>query len=89
MTLKYLETDEPEYIVYGKESMRDMKMSISSILTITVMLFAGGCGGQTVPVSAEPTETAKEVETEESMESSEVEDKEAEPAQTAQPAQTA
>ena len=69
--------------------MRDKKMLLSMVLTITVMLFAGGCGQQTVPVSAEPTETAKEVGTEDSMENSEVEDKEADPAQTAQPTKSA
>lgn len=66
--------------------MRDKKMFISVILITTVMLFASGCSKQTESVSAEPTETTKEVdkkfratpsptvEPEENMESSEVED---------------
>lgn len=68
--------------------MRDKKGFISAILLTTVILFAAACGKQAEPVSAEPTEPIKEVDTEkwnkglhkkvnhlideESMESSEV-----------------
>lgn len=48
--------------------MRDKKMFLSVIWITTVMLLAGGCGKQTEPVSADPTETVKEVDTEESTE---------------------
>ena len=48
--------------------MRDKKRFISVILITSVMLFAGGCSKQDEPVSAEPTETVKEVDTEESLE---------------------
>lgn len=48
--------------------MRDKKIFILVTLITTVMLFVGGCGKQTEPVSAEPTETIKEVGTEESLE---------------------
>lgn len=54
--------------------MRDKKRFISVILITTVLLFVGGCSKQDEPVSAEPTETVKEVDTEESVESSEIQD---------------
>lgn len=48
--------------------MRDKKMPLSVIWITTVMLLAGGCGKQVEPVSAEPTETVKEVDTDKSIE---------------------
>ena len=51
-----------------EENMRDKKMFISVIMITTVMLFAGGCGKQAEPVSAEPAETVEEADTEESLE---------------------
>lgn len=47
--------------------MRDKKMFISAILMSAVMIFAGGCGKQAEPVSAELAETVKEVDTEERL----------------------
>ena len=52
-----------------EKSMRDKKMLISAILITTAMLFAGGCGKQAEPISAEPI-TSPTVEPEESMERS-------------------
>ena len=46
--------------------MRNKKMFLPGVLLATAMLFSGGCGRQSEPVSAEPTETVKEVDTEES-----------------------
>ena len=46
--------------------MRNRRMFLPGVLLATAMLFSGGCGRQSEPVSAEPTETVKEVDTEES-----------------------
>lgn len=53
--------------------MMDKKRFISVILITTAMLFAGGCGKQAEPVTAEPT-PSHTVDPEESMESSEATD---------------
>lgn len=47
--------------------MRNKKMFVSAILITTAMLFAGGCGKQAKPVSAELAETVKNVDTEERL----------------------
>ena len=53
--------------------MRNKKMFLPVVLLATAMLFSGGCGRQSEPVSAEPTGTVKEVDTEESRIGSEAE----------------
>ena len=54
--------------------MRNKKMFLPGVLLATAVLFSGGCGRQSEPVSAEPTETVKEVAPEESRTGSEGEE---------------
>ena len=84
--------------------MRNKKMFLPVVLLATAMLFSGGCGRQSEPVSAEPTGTVKEVDTEESRIGSEGEENSVsaesekpvdaestdtpEPVETAEPTQT-
>ena len=84
--------------------MRNKKMFLPGVLLATAVLFSGGCGRQSEPVSAEPTETVKEVAPEESRTGSEGEENSVsaeseklvdaestdtpEPVETAEPTQT-
>ncbi len=84
--------------------MRNNKMFLPGVLLATAVLFSGGCGRQSEPVSAEPTETVKEVAPEESRTGSEGEENSVsaesekpvdaestdtpEPVETAEPTQT-